>query len=571
MSWLRNHMRHFVIPGIHALARANGNTLLDEDIKPSDRKVRASSKCAYVEAGMLLAVCSSILKKSDPVREVALGLCREVGKPGDAKFVYECDLGGRGYDDRVKNLSLGYDGVEGADVLHSFISNSVKELKRRTRKQSTAIYPGRDVWCWEVMSKRQGMPSHYDSKVSRSIATNPKAMAKVIQPWQIPDWEKTVLFDTGHAGTVPRAIGKAAGLEKMNVIMLSAKNNAEQLFRTHAKSRKKALACEYLAKYRRRATVRDDTPYQEIADLEEFIKAALLTIWLWYHVSPSRLPSWRDEEVKPKKGGLTYTPIGTGGVGSIAVANNFYVAPSSSSSNLFWDTGTSITGGGTNILDWGTASSASNWNITTTAATTLDQSWGSNAGTSMLAGLLDDQKKEIDYLKKKYQQAVMSPKVPVIPALNPNTFGLVDPVSKTPLEPAIDAKALGLDPVQYEIQRARKEALDNAKSRLASMGKPIDKTIYSKVLLQKPPYGPPDVKHTITLDKASGQAVRNTIVSQALPGSLQPNSPSQSSLPPSGSVIGATPTPTPSKGKLRLVPIPPLPLVTDGKGKPITG
>jgi len=565
-------MRQFVIPGIHALARADGKILLDEHIKPSDRIVRPSSKCTYAEAGMLLAVCSSILKKTNPTREIALGLCREVGKPGDAKFVYELDLGGRGLADRVKNLSLGYDGVEGADVLHSFISNSVKELKRRTRKQSTAIYPGRDVWCWEVMSQRQGMPSHYDSKVSRSIAINEKAMAKVVQSWQIPDWEKTVLFDTGHAGTVPRAIGKAAGLDKMNVIMLSAADNDLQLFKTHAKSRKKALACEYLAKYRRRAVVQNDEPYQEIADLEEFIKAALLTIWLWYHVSPGRLPSWRDEEVKPKKGGLTYTPSGSGS-GGISINNNnppLFINPSSSSSNLFWDTGTSITGGGTNILDWGTTTAASNWNVTT-AATTLDSMWGQGASASAFVDIIDQQKQQIGYLKDKYQQAVMYPKTPLIHAINPKTFNLIDPVSKTPLEPAMDAKALGLDPVQYEIQRARKEALDNAKSRLASLSKPIDKSLTTKVAVHAPPYGPPGVQHTITLDKNSGQALRNTIVSQALPGSLQANPPSQSSLPPSGSVIGTTPTPTTRKGRLTVVPIPPLPLVTDGKGKPITG
>jgi len=410
MSWLRNHMRHFVLPGIHALARADGKTLLDQDIKPSDRKVRPSSKCTYAEAGMLLAVCSSILKKTNPTREVALGLCREVGKPGDAKFVYELDLGGRGLGDRVKNLGLGYDGVEGADVLHSFIQNSVKELKARTRKRSTAIYPGRDVWCWEVMSKRQGMPSHYDSKVSRSIATNPKAMAKVIQPWQIPDWNRTVLFDTGHAGTVPRAIGKAAGLDKMNVIMLSAVNNDLQLFKTHAKSRKKALACEYLAKYRRRAIVRDDAPYQEIADLEEFIKAALLTIWLWYHVSPSRLPSWRDQDVVkskatpwstipssnltvPASGGITF------GGGAIATNTPIWVNATTAAS-----TGTIDIGG-----TWGNQSAWANNTSITTAATTLDNMWGQGASTGAFIDIIDQQNQQISYLKDKYTQAMVNP------------------------------------------------------------------------------------------------------------------------------------------------------------------
>jgi len=398
-------------------------------------------------------------------------------------------------------------------------------------------------------------------------------MAKVIQPWKIPDWEKTVLFDTGHAGTVPRAIGRAAGIEKMNVIMLSAVNNNEQLFKTHAKSRKKALACEYLAKYRRRAIVRDDAPYQEIADLEEFIKAALLTIWLWYHVSPARLPSWKDQGDKPYPGlkfgqnifasqpGGTLTVPSTSG---ITLKNSNWAT--TAATGPLWVNATSSTTA-IDITGW------SNNATVTGAATTIDNMWGSGTSSGMFVDIIDQQKQQISYLKDKYTHAVANPKAVVKPVVDPRTFNLIDPVSKTPLEPAMDAKFQGLDPVQYEIQRARKEALDNAKSRLASLDKPIDKSLTTTVALQKPPYGPPSVQHTITLDKNSGQPVRNTIVSQALPGSLQPNPSSQSSLPPSGSVIGTTPTPTTDrKGKLRVVPIPGLgPIVTDGKGKPITG
>lgn len=363
-------MRHFVLPGIHTLARANGRALTDADIKPRDKQIRPSTKCKYVEAGMLYALVSSVLKKGDPVREVALGMCREVGVGNDAQFVYECDLGGRGVANRVYGLGEGYEGVEGADVLHSFISNSVKELKRRTRKKRVAIYPGRDVWCWEVMSRRLGMPSHYDSRVSRSIATNPKAIKKAIEPWNIKDWESTVLFDTGHQGTVPRAIGRAAGLDKMLVIMLSAVNNSEQIFRTHSKSRKKALACEYLAKYRRRAIVRDDAPYQELADLDEFIKAALLTIWLWHHISPSRLPSWKDEPAVPtfkkkKDTGLNITSGGT----SLTVnpqATLTFAGGTTTTGPIWVDTtsaATTITGGGINWAPmtggWGNTGSTS--------------------------------------------------------------------------------------------------------------------------------------------------------------------------------------------------------------------
>ena len=463
MSWLKNHMRHYVLPGVRALARADGKTLFDHDIRPVDRIIRPSTKCAHVEAGMLYAACSSILRKSNPAREVALGLCRQVGKPGDAEFVYELDLGGRGVDNRVRELGNGYQDVEGADVLHSFIVNSIKELKRRTKKKATVVYPGRDVWCWEVLSRRLGMPSLFDARISRSIATNEKAIKKAIEPWQISDWNRTVLFDSGYAGTVPRAIGKAAGLDKAWVLMLSAVNEGEQIFKTHTKARKKALACEYLAKYQKRATVRDDAPYQELAGLEEFIKAALLTIWLWYHISPSRLPAWQEQPAKKPPSRFKIARAGSLSVGT---------------GGLTWGTsGTSvftpITTNSTN--NWATASTAttSPWVIdqtsVTTSASTLDQMWGAGTSSGVYLDIIQQQ-----------QQQIASLKTPVVPAVDPNTFQLVDPVSKVPLEPAMDSKCLGLDPVQHDIAKGRaaqiasayaKPGLDQARS--SNIGKVI--------------------------------------------------------------------------------------------------
>jgi hypothetical protein len=319
MSWIRNHFRHFVIPGVRTIARADGRVLMDRDIRPFDGRLRPSSKCKYAEAGMLYAAVASVLRKSDPTREVALGLCRALGSPAEAQFIYELDS-----QSRVRDLAEGYKDVEGSDVLHSFIRSSVKRLKRRTRKKATVVYPGRDVWCWEVLSRKVGLPSLYDSRVSRCIATNEKALQKTMEHWEVPDWARTLLFDTGYQGTVPRAIGKAAGLERINMVMLSAVEGKEQIFPGHAKSRRKALACEYLAKYRRRCVTRDDAPYQELADLEEFIKAALLTVWLWYHVSPGRLPSWRDQpKPKPRVVKLTGNPgwgSGGGSGGNIVVS-----------------------------------------------------------------------------------------------------------------------------------------------------------------------------------------------------------------------------------------------------------
>lgn len=401
-------MRHFVLPGIHAISRANGKTLREGDLKPSDREVRPASVCEYPEAGMLYAVCASILRKSDPTREVALDLCRHIGKPGDAKFVYELDN-----QKRVKELGEGYEGVEGADVLHSFVLNSIKSLKRKTHKQATVVFPGRDVWCWEVLSRKLGQPSVFDSRVSRDVAGHGPALKKAMADWKVPDWNRTVLFDSGYEGTVPRAIGQAAGLQKINVLMLSAVRSHEQIFPSHTKARRKALACEYLAKYQKRSVVRDDAPYQELADLQEFIKAALLTIWLWHHVSPARLPSWKDRPVLKVSGG-DYLSIKGGSIPTITIPTGSWHS-----------SGISIASGGVTNLAFTPTQFYPVYNTTSAitgagAGTMLDNLWGQGSSAAVL-----DMWSGSNTVQNNYA------------ILDPNTMQIVQPSSITPGGPAV--------------------------------------------------------------------------------------------------------------------------------------
>lgn len=288
MSFLRNHMRHFVLPGIRTLAKADGKTVKDTQIKPWAPRLRPSSKCRHYEAGLLLAAVSSILRKGDSTLEVAERLCRTVGQPGYVDAVYELDS-----QNRVRDLGKHYEGVEGADVLHSFVLNSARSLKRLLKHpDAMAVYPGRDVWCWEVISRKVGLKTVYDPRVSRALIGAPELLERIYEGWGVADPRRMLVFDSGYAGSVPRAVGRAAKVGDVWMVMLSAKNKQEQIFPGHTGSRAKALACEYLAKYRTRAVVKNGEVVQYLADLEEFIKAALLSVWLWYHVSPRRLPSW---------------------------------------------------------------------------------------------------------------------------------------------------------------------------------------------------------------------------------------------------------------------------------------
>jgi hypothetical protein len=376
MTWLESHVRDFVIPGIRTLARANGKTLYDHQIKPWDGIVRPSSKCKIKEAGMIHAVASSVLPKGQAARDVVLGLCQQLGTRETAEFVYELDPQGR-----VKKLGNHYPGVNGADVLHSFLCASTRAIKAHTRHPNArVIYPGRDVWAFEVMSQRMGVKSIYDSRVSREIDRKEAAFKEVVNSWPIPNWGYALAFDSGYAGTVPRAIGRVAGHKQINIVMLSAVDEQFQVFPGHTGSRAKALALEYLAKYRKRCTVQNDELHQPLADLEEFIKAALLTCWIWHHVSPRRLPSWQKEHVRKQKkrrgpnisigngSGITWSPANL-------TASSFMV----NNPSMVQTTATAVTSpihifagntGTTTVIDpWATTFGSANTTVTGTSST----------------------------------------------------------------------------------------------------------------------------------------------------------------------------------------------------------
>jgi hypothetical protein len=102
--------------------------------------------------------------------------------------------------------------------------------------------------------------------------------------WPI-DLDRSLVFDTGFSGTIWAAICRVSQ-KSPQLLLLSGKN---QIFPKHSGSRQKALAIEYMPKYWQSGRVEDDAPAQYLSRLDEFVKAAILTIWLWHHVSPRRV------------------------------------------------------------------------------------------------------------------------------------------------------------------------------------------------------------------------------------------------------------------------------------------
>jgi hypothetical protein len=459
MSWLRNHLRHFVLPGIHTLRRTDRRNLTVHDIVPRERQIRPSTKCKYVEAGMLYSLVASVLKKGDPTREIALGLCRQIGRAKDAEFVYAIDARGG-----VKNLGNNYDGVEGSDVLHSMLCNSMRRLKRKMRRKGSLLLPGRDVWCWEVMAQKLSVASTFDARVSRGVAYNEKALRVCIDDWKVKTWDDVLFFDTGFAGSIPKAIARAEGLDEINMLLLSSHDTSKQIFRTHTGSRAKALAFEYLAKYFVSGTSRENKPYQELNPLDDFIKAALLTIWLWYHVSPTRLPSYRDKKLKradPKlMSKYSTTKInpaysGTGFLTGTTATTPFQITTDSNAATITSNWDTSITTNGIWANDTGTGTIINQlWNAGPSGQIVIDNS---SPPPQMEEHLANQMQLEMDkgVIGKLLKDAGGNPdKIPTdkIPPnmlyepvgaiLNPDTFTPHDPKTGVNLEIMEDVKAL---------------------------------------------------------------------------------------------------------------------------------
>jgi hypothetical protein len=137
-----------------------------------------------------------------------------------------------------------------------------------------------------------GIDHIFDARISRGVARDHDVLRKIIKPWKLN--QHSVIFDTGFAGSIYEHISQASGKRPINLMLSTMRKNdnkSEQIFPNHKGSRSKALAIEYFPKYQKTGTLRNGKAVQWLADLNEFIRAAVLTIWMWHHESAA----WVDQ------------------------------------------------------------------------------------------------------------------------------------------------------------------------------------------------------------------------------------------------------------------------------------
>lgn len=311
MSWLRKHVRHFVVPGIRAIARAGDKHITAADVEPRALSLRPAKNCFSVEAGYVYSALSSLLPNSwaqdvtdgnDPWKTV------KFTKAQLLEIIRKCDPKVFGAEASVKYDLEPPRGFAWYDSVHTLIKASSRALERLARGR-TVIFPGRDAWAWEVMARKHGFVGIYDSRISREVSDHPAALLGIIREWGITDLTDAIIFDSGWNGSVYRNFCAATGI-RLNNVMFSTnltytdpKSKREmfcQVFPRHKGTRAKCLTIEYFPKYFRVGVVKDGKPEQWLQDIVTFVKAAAFTIWLWHYESPRFLKNAMVRPIHPR-------------------------------------------------------------------------------------------------------------------------------------------------------------------------------------------------------------------------------------------------------------------------------
>ena len=169
----------------------------------------------------------------------------------------------------------------------TLIKNAWRSVKRQAQGR-TILLAGRDVFVFEVLARREGIPTRFMPECSRASVRSIKLSEE--------EKETFHLFDTGFMGSIPKAleIGHFSLLSFHENNYLTKFNpresltNAIQVFPRLSGSRGLALKIERTPKYWRTAHVVDGQIVQEYSEWAEFIRAAQLTMEVYKDSSPKQ-------------------------------------------------------------------------------------------------------------------------------------------------------------------------------------------------------------------------------------------------------------------------------------------
>ncbi len=313
MNWLETHLREFVFPMLKLYAKqkkdchTQGSEWTNEnpvslgsllrtklgmgaqhDLKcpPREEIVPVVSEIRPGNLGLDLPVEAKMLYTAlssyGLIKDVSWHVNAILNPDLNAKSPTKWQLAG---SRPLTKINLSY---SNEDHAHWYLKTCVKSIRTRLKgSERQVVLLGRDVWMVSVLCHKHGIPHVYDPRISRGVAGS-ELMKGILPEYNLRKGD--ILFDTGFAGSIHKAVTNHSGMELENV-MISAHSKDNQLFPNSGIARNYALFFEYLPKYFESGTTKDGEVVQYMADFTEFVEAAMGTIWAWHHESPSIMVS----------------------------------------------------------------------------------------------------------------------------------------------------------------------------------------------------------------------------------------------------------------------------------------
>jgi hypothetical protein len=173
--------------------------------------------------------------------------------------------------DDFSDEPLGYFTLEEMTV----IKNVWRSMKKKAGRKQIFL-PGRDVFIFEILARREGYPTVFMPECSRQTV---EVMAKELGPVA----RDCHLFDTGFLGSIPMALRS----KRFNMMSYTTRESTVQVFPRLTFSRGLALKIEKTPKYWSSGRLdAENNVVQDQSDIFEFARAARLTIEVYKNSSP---------------------------------------------------------------------------------------------------------------------------------------------------------------------------------------------------------------------------------------------------------------------------------------------
>lgn len=190
----------------------------------------------------------------------------------------------------------GYNPLSSTEM--AVIKNIWRSIKKRAKiENKTIVLPGRDVFIFEILARRENVPTIFIPECSRQTVNHIKLPIKK---------EDALVLDTGFMGTIPIGL-QVKSFEMISVERRRLKVEETQVFPRLTLARNLALKIESTPKYWEsgRLTITNigerSQIVQPLSKKEEFERAAKFTIVVYKDSSPK----WIEGKSVLKKGAKT--------------------------------------------------------------------------------------------------------------------------------------------------------------------------------------------------------------------------------------------------------------------------